>query len=83
MASKNLTVTEARESLGDVVNRAAYGQERVTILRHGKPVAALISAQDLALLEYLEDRADAEAARRALAEPGQTPWEKVTADLGL
>jgi prevent-host-death family protein len=83
MAAKALTVTEVRDSLGDVVSRAVYGRERVPILRHGKPAAAIIPWEDLTLLEALEDHADVEAARKALDEPGSIPWERVKTDLGL
>lgn len=68
------------------MNRAAYRHERVLLTRHGKPVAAIISKEDLELLEALEDRADLEAVRVALADPlnqEDIPWEQVKADLGL
>ena len=41
------TATEARNSFADIVGRVAYGGERVVIERRGRPVAALISADDL------------------------------------
>lgn len=50
----------------------------------GKDVAAIVSVEDLELLEELEDRLDVEDARAALREPGPNiPWEKVKRDLGL
>lgn len=81
-----IEATTARNAFSDVVNKVAYGADRVVIERRGKPVAAMISMADLRLLELLEDRMDIEAARRALAEPKnrvRIPWEKVKADLGL
>ena len=56
------------------------------IQRRGKPVAALVSMDDLRLLEALEARLDFEAARKALADPKnrkRIPWERVKASLGL
>ena len=56
------------------------------IQRRGKPVAALVSMDDLRLLEALEDRIDIEAAHKALADPKnrkRMPWERVKADLGV
>jgi len=44
-------MTQARAQLADLANRAVYGGEHIVLTRHGKPFAALISAQDLALLE--------------------------------
>ena len=46
-------MTQARADLADLVNRVAYSGERVVLTRHGRPVAALISAQDLELLEQV------------------------------
>ena len=73
-----------REALAETVNRVAYGKERVTVRRRGKPVAALVPLEDLELLEALEDRLDLEAARAALAESTERiPYEKVRRTLGL
>lgn len=60
-----ISLTALRGVLGDVVNRAAIAKERTTITRHGKPLAAVISYEDLELLEQIEDRADIEALDRA------------------
>jgi len=35
-------VTEARDQLGELVNRAAYSDERIVLTRHGRAVAALV-----------------------------------------
>jgi prevent-host-death family protein len=64
----NIGVAEIRSSMADVLNRVAYQGERVVLERRGKGVAAIVSMDDLALLEAMEDREDAKAARKALAE---------------
>ena len=49
-------------------------------------MAAIVSVEDLRLLEELEDRLDAEEADRILSEAKPedfAPWEKVKEDLGL
>ena len=61
--------TAARNGFSDLVNQVRYGSGRVLIERRGKDVAALISVEDLRLLEMLEDIIDIEAARKALANP--------------
>jgi prevent-host-death family protein len=81
-----LEISEARLKLSEVANRVAFGNERVTITRHGKPLVALVPLDDARLLEDLEDRIDLEEARVALAEAkaqGTVPWEQVKAELGL
>jgi len=47
-------VTQARAEFADLVNRVVYGGERVVLTRHGKPIAALVSAADLARLDQQE-----------------------------
>ncbi len=79
-----MTVKEAEESLVRTVRRVRDERERFVLTEDGKPVAAIVTAEDLAFLEDLEARIDLEEARKALAEPGENiPWEKVKAELGL
>jgi len=75
---------KARENFSDLVNRSAYGKERIVLTRRGKSVAAVVPIEDLELLEEIEDRLDVEAARKALAEPGKNvPLDEVKSLLGL
>ncbi|MFF5259673.1 type II toxin-antitoxin system Phd/YefM family antitoxin [Actinomadura viridis] len=53
MNSVEKAVTEARKEFADLVNRVAYTGERVALTRRGKVMAALVSAEDLELLESL------------------------------
>lgn len=78
-----LAATTLRSAFADTINRVAYQGERIALERHGKTVAALVSAEDLELLEALENRTDLAAARKALKEPGRRSWEKVKAEIGL
>ncbi len=66
--SSAVPVAEARGRFADLLSRVAYGGERMVITRHGKPLAALIPAEDLQLLERLEDEGDIRAAQGALSE---------------
>lgn len=63
-----ITVTEARDQLGTLVNRAEYRDERFVLTRHGHAVAAIVPIELLRDLEAAEDAADLEAARRAAAD---------------
>jgi prevent-host-death family protein len=78
-----VSTVEARDQLSTIINRAAFGKERVVLTRRGKELAAVVPIEDVKLLEDLEDRLDLEAAREALKEEGTIPWEKVKAELGL
>lgn len=59
----------------------------VMLHQQGKPVAALISLEDLKLFQRLvqqeEDRIDIAEADAAEAEGGEGPWEDVKAQLNL
>lgn len=81
-----VTAAEARDQLAELINRAAYGKERVVVSRRGKPVAAIVPLEDLEELEAAEDAADVEAARQAWAEQGDEPprpYGEVRRELGL
>jgi prevent-host-death family protein len=80
----SLELSDVRQKLADTINRVAYGKERILLRRRGKDVAALVSVEDLALLEELEHRSDVEAAREALAESeDRIPYEQARQELGL
>jgi prevent-host-death family protein len=75
-------VTEARDQLGELVNRAAYSDERIVLTRHGRAVVALVLIAVLHELEDAEDAADLAAARAAATESGPNVLhEQVLADL--
>ena len=78
-----VAATELRTAISDLLDRVVHHGERVTVERYGKPVAALVSSEDLQLLEAIENRMDLEAARKALREPGRRSWDEVRAELAL
>ena len=62
------------------------GGERVVLTRHGRRVAAVVPIADLELLEQLEDAADLDDVRAALADPAnreRVAWDDLKAQLGL
>lgn len=84
MSTTRISASEARERLSDLLNEVSVRGDRVVLERHGKRVAAMISAQDLDLLQALEDRYDLEEMRRVLAESDERiPWKTVKKKLGL
>ena len=73
-----LTVTDARARLADVIDEARVRHAPVFLTRRGRRVAAVIDAEDL---EHLTKAA--EAARAEVAAQGAIPWDQVKSDLGL
>ena len=81
-----VSTREARENFSDVINRAAYGKERVILTRRGKPLVAVVPMADVELLETLEDKLDLEDALVALREAdekGTIPLDDLKRELGL
>jgi len=78
-----MNVVDIRNNLADAINRVAYAGERIILERRGKGVAALVSVEDLELLQKLEDEADIRAAKKALKEKGHVTLEEVKKRLGM
>ena len=66
-----MTVADAKNQFSDVLRRAEHGGERITVERHGKPVAAIVSTEDLKRLEAADDADDLRDAQAALGEAKQ------------
>ena len=82
----HMTAQEARDDFAATLNRVAYGHSRVLVKRRGKPLAAIVSVEDLQALEAITAREDAEdlaAHRAAMAEGGEVPFADVLVELGL
>ncbi len=81
---RRVSATDAKREFSEMLNRVAFGGERLLLQRHDKDIAALVSIDDLRLLQQLEDRVDAEAAREALAESDElVDYSRVRVELGI
>jgi prevent-host-death family protein len=81
---KRLNASVAREEFSELLNQVSYLGERIIVHRRGKNVAALVSLEDLQLIQEIEDKLDNAAADAALEEPGESiPWEQVIKDLSI
>ena len=79
-----ISTADARKKFADIVNKVAYGHDPVILTRRGKNIAALVSMEELELLQQIEDVIDIEDAKKALAEPGDNiPANKFWEKLGL
>jgi hypothetical protein len=66
------------------LDRLRQGQ-RIVLKKGRRAVAAVVSMEDLRLLEKLEDQMDVEVARKRLADPNEVPipYERIRKELGL
>jgi len=79
-----ISTADARKKFADIVNKVAYGKEPVVLTRRGQEIAALVSIEELELLQQIEDYIDIEDAKKALKESGNNiPAEKVWKQLGF
>jgi PHD/YefM family antitoxin component YafN of YafNO toxin-antitoxin module len=79
----SIATTKLRSTLSETISRVTYNGERIRLERNGKAVAAIVTADDLELLERLENKMDLKAVRAALKESGRTPWAEMKKSLGL
>lgn len=52
----NVSVAEAKSHLSELIAKSAHGHERFVITRRDKPVAALVSLDDLKIIEQHQER---------------------------
>jgi len=79
-----VTTADARKNFADIVNQVAYGKEPIILTRRGKELAALVSIDDLMLLQKLEDQLDIVDAWKAKEEPGEDiNWSDLRKELDL
>jgi prevent-host-death family protein len=82
----NRSAVEARNKFSNIINRVAFGKERLVLTRRGEELVALIPAEDVQLLEAIENQIDLEDARVALKEAqkkGTIPLAALKKQLGL
>jgi PHD/YefM family antitoxin component YafN of YafNO toxin-antitoxin module len=70
-------------NLRDAIDRVVSEGERVVLTRKRKGVAALVSMDDLAALQRLEDEADLKAVHRARKEKGGITLDQYRKKHGL
>ena len=82
----DISTADARKNLADLVNRVAYGKERVVLTRHGKQLAALVPIEDLSFLDKLRGAAGRHDVSAALSqrESGDSiEWTELKREMGL
>jgi prevent-host-death family protein len=76
-------MTKARQDFTSIANRVMFGSERICIEKNNKPALAVVSIEDLEILEALEDKIDVEEALKALKEPGFISLKALKKKLGI
>ena len=61
-----VSTAEARKKLAEIVNKVAYGKEPVVLTRRGEKMAALISMEELEVLQLIKYYIDIDDAKKAL-----------------
>ncbi|MFZ5764064.1 MAG: type II toxin-antitoxin system Phd/YefM family antitoxin [Thermodesulfobacteriota bacterium] len=51
-----ISVAEAKSHLSELIARSAHGHERFIITRRNRPVAALVSIEDMKIIEQHQER---------------------------
>lgn len=81
---KELPVSEARETLADVIEEANRTGDPIAMTRRGKRVAVLVDpAEYERLTSSLEDVLDRAMLKLVRDEDDFIPWEQAKQDLGL
>jgi len=85
----NIPATIEECHISDAIERVSSESERLVVVREGKRIAAVVSLEDLEMLEELDDILDQadipeiEAARKEAQEKGTLPLAEFMARLGL
>jgi prevent-host-death family protein len=65
MGETRVSMTDLRQNLASLINRATYGGERIVLVSHGEPKAVIIGVDELRRLEQQDDQ---ETRRRRFAQ---------------
>ena len=77
-----ISVSELKRDLSGIINQAAYGKQRIVIGSRGKPKAAMISIEDLHLLESLTQEQSLQAKRMSALEAARLVRAEIAACIG-
>jgi prevent-host-death family protein len=79
-----ISAADARKKFANIINRVAYGKESFVLTRRGEALAAIVSIEDLKLLQEIEEQMDIDDAWKARNEPGENiSWEKLREELEI
>ena len=76
-----MPLSEVRQRLTKVINSVAYRGQRVLVKSHGRGKVVIVSLDDAAFLESIENQIDVVAAKKALKEGKFHCWDDVKNEL--
>lgn len=82
----SIPVSKARDEMKDLVNRVAYGKERIYLTSHDKKMVAVVPIEDVEALEAMEDAQDIRIAEKRIkkaAKEGTYTTEQLRKQLGI
>lgn len=82
----SVSVSNARREMSNLVNRVAYGKERIYFTSHDKKIVALVPIEDVEMLEAMENEEDireAELALKEIEKKGSIPLDEMKRRVGL
>ena len=79
----SITITDLRSKIRKLADMVAFKGERIRVERNGETAFVLVSEEDAALLEALEDKRDLKAAKKALKDRYSISLDELEKDLGL
>jgi len=79
----SITITDLRTKIRKLADMVAFKGERIRVERNGETAFVLVSEEDAALLEALEDKRDIKAAKKALKDRYSISLDELEKDLGL
>ena len=82
----NISVTQLRGQIADVINSVGIKGERVILRRNKKDIVAMIPISDLEILELIEDKLDVDEILKTMKEDESKElisWEEIKAKHGL
>jgi len=80
-----MSAAAVRRDLAKVLDRVAYGRERIVLSRRGKAEAVLVSLEDLLMLQQIEECVARDAVREAedaAVREDAISWEALEKEFG-
>lgn len=78
-----ISITDLRTHIRKLADLVAFKGERIEVQRNGETAFVMVSTEDAALLEALEDQQDLKAAKKAIKEAHRISLDDLAEDLGL